>query len=378
MHQASLGGAERQGLSLGKIFTEKYGCKVYLLLTFSEKTSAEFDDYASKCHIKETFFFGEPYIVLKREWSYKNLKRLVWSIKYLLRLRNGLKSYKIDLIFPYLNFPSKIAFYLYKLLPTAKFAFWHQLGLDTFKDDIFENYSAKNVPCIIANAPTGVDLFQKAHPKSKRPLYVLPQFLAIDYVIKPKAELSNAYGIPPDRVVIGMVAHYRLDKLHGLLLNVFGELLKENNAIQLVLLGNKRTNKVTEMKFQQLKDTISAKNINEHVCLLSEKPVEDVLNIIDIGVLVSEIEGTPNAVMEYMAYGLPVVATNHPGCKLLLQDSNFLIENQEEDLAEVLKMLIKSSELRKSEGEKNKELIKKRNPEAYLNQLSSIIDEFYE
>ena len=55
--------------------------------------------------------------------------------------------------------------------------------------------------------------------------------------------------------------------------------------------------------------------------------VHDVLNVLDIGVLVSEIEGTPNVVMEYMLYGLPVIASNHKGCCALLGDSSFLISN---------------------------------------------------
>ena len=64
----------------------------------------------------------------------------------------------------------------------------------------------------------------------------------------------------------------------------------------------------------------------------------------------SQIEGMPNTVMEYMSYGIPVVVTNHPGCNQLLTGSNFLIPNDIEVLKVKLKELINSKELRDKEG----------------------------
>ena len=61
LHAGVLGGAERQGLGLGKILSEHYNCKIYLLLTYSDKTSTELS--SKKCHIEKIFHFGEPYIV---------------------------------------------------------------------------------------------------------------------------------------------------------------------------------------------------------------------------------------------------------------------------------------------------------------------------
>lgn len=376
IHAGSLGGAERQGLSLAKILTEEYQCKVSLLLTFSRETSEEFNHYARSCHIQETFHFGEPYLVLKREWTYKNLKRLVWSSKYLWRMRKGLKPYKFDLIFPYLNFPSKIAFYMFKLLPSVKFTFWHQLGLDTFKNDHFEKYAAINIPCIIANAPNGIDLFFEAHPESKRPSFVLPQFLALDYVFKDSKILLQKYGLPENGVIVGMIAHYRKEKLHELLLSAFSEILEDNKNIYLVFLGNKNNSVTTIKIFASLQEYIKRNGLSKNVKLISEQPVYEILNVIDIGVLVSEIEGTPNIVMEYMAYGLPVVATDHPGCQLLLKNSEFLIKNDKKTLKIALSRLINSAALRDSEGERNKSLIEEYTPENYLSNLRTIMKDF--
>ena len=43
------------------------------------------------------------------------------------------------------------------------------------------------------------------------------------------------------------------------------------------------------------------------------KDISGLLHACDIGVLISKHEGLPNAVLEYMAAGLPVIATDLPG-----------------------------------------------------------------
>ncbi|MEE3226118.1 MAG: hypothetical protein VX253_09385, partial [Bacteroidota bacterium] len=118
MHYGSLGGAERQGLGLAKFLTEEYQCEVSLLLTFSDELQPDFKQFAKACHIRHIFHTHAPYLVCWKELSYRNLKRLVWSFKYIWGYRKILKPYGFDYIFPFLNFPSKVAFYLYKVLPT--------------------------------------------------------------------------------------------------------------------------------------------------------------------------------------------------------------------------------------------------------------------
>lgn len=374
LHAGVLGGAERQGLGLGKVLTEQYSCKVYLLLTHSEKVSSEFAAFVKECHIVEVFHYGEPYIVFKKEFTIKNLKRLVWSSKYLLRMRKGLLPYRIDFIFPYLNFPSKIAFYLYKMLPTAKFTFWHQLGLDVFKDDIFEKLAARHTPCVIANAPNGLELYRKAHKLESKRAFVLPQFLTMDFQEFSCKEVREKYQIDKDSIVIGMVSHYRPDKKHDLLFRAFKELVKIYPKITLVFLGFKDANSVTQAKFNKISTEIFDNKLQNKVLLLSEEPVQEILSMLNIGVLVSEIEGTPNVVMEYMLYKLPVVATIHPGCVDLLSDSQFLIKNDLDELKNALSKLIESKNLREKEGLKNREIIQLYNPDDYLKKLKKIMN----
>jgi glycosyltransferase involved in cell wall biosynthesis len=73
-----------------------------------------------------------------------------------------------------------------------------------------------------------------------------------------------------------------------------------------------------------------------------------VLASCDIGVLPSKAEGLPNAILEYMAAGLPVVASRVGGNSELIQDgvTGLLVPAQDsEALAKALLTLLRSSEL---------------------------------
>jgi glycosyltransferase involved in cell wall biosynthesis len=291
-------------------------------------------------------------------------------------MRKGLMPYDIDIILPFLNFPSKVAYYLYKLLPTAKFTFWHQLGMDIQKADVFETIAANNIPCVIANAPNGLDYFREDYHLEEKRAFVLPQYLSMEYVAHDKNSLRSSFNIDEEAVVVGMISHYRPEKFQVQLLDVFSKLEVAYPQVHLVLLGNKNSTVVTAAKYKLLSKQIKEKGLSKAVSLLSEVPAEKVLSMIDVGVLLSSIEGMPNVVMEYMLYGLPIVSTNHPGCVELLKDSPFLIENEDNEIYTALEKLVVSSSLRKKEGDTNAAIIKKYTKQDYINKLTNIMNQF--
>lgn len=374
IHEGALGGAQRQALGLGKYLSQSCNCNVDLLLTFSDKTTAEFDEYAKKCTIRNVLHFGSPYLILRKEFSIKNLKRLRWSIQYLLKLRKGVKEHKPEVIIPFLNFPSKVSYYLYKLVPSVKFTFWHQLGLDNLKLDVFESIAVNNIPCIIGNAPNCLNMFENEYVVDKIKINLLPQYISLERVDKDKRELREKFNIPDNKVVIGMIAHFRVDKYHDTVLNVFIKLHENYPQAHLLFLGNKDNNEPSKDKFINLSRRIENNNLWDSVTLLSNEDVHDALNLMDIGVLISLIEGTPNAVMEYMLYGLPVVTSNHPGCIDLLRGSSFLVPNDESLIYDKLALLIESKDLRIVEGFKNTEIIKKYDVASYVIKLEAIMN----
>ena len=335
---AMLGGAERQALGLADFLIKNFNCKVHLVATHSNQPTKEFHEFALECGVEVVHYFGEPSLTIRKEFTWLNFKRTIRALKYMRKMKKGVAKLHPDIIIPFLNTPSKIASLIHKAVG-AKITFWHQLGLDNFSYDILERKAIKEVPFIIANAQNGLDVFRNHYNLPKNKLFVLPQYVSIKKASYNTSALKDKFSIPSNTLVIGMVAHFRKEKYQELLLRSFSQ-IKDNHKIHLVFLGNKDNNSETINKYNSLQQLSKSLGCYDKISFLSQESVEEVLSCLDIGVLVSEIEGTPNVVMEYMLYGLPVIASNHPGCVELLQPSDFLIQNDCNFLRDKLQLLI--------------------------------------
>jgi glycosyltransferase involved in cell wall biosynthesis len=369
---AVLGGAERQALGMAAFLLNNYNCTVQLIATHSNEQTDEFRTFASQCGIDTVYFFGTPSLTILNNFSILNLKKVYRAIRYLKMMKKEISKMKPDVIIPFLNSPSKIAALIFKS-SGAKITFWHQLGLDTYTHDYLEKKAIKQTPFFIANADNGLNEFRNEYKIEEHKLYCLPQYVSIKRINVDKTETRNSFRIKKNAIVIGMIAHYRSEKYHQLLLEAFSKIYKKH-SIHLLLLGNKDNNEATLAIHDNLVNCVDKLELSNFVTILSGVSVEKILNILDIGVLVSEIEGTPNVVMEYMLYGLPVIATQHDGCKRLLNDSPYLIPNSEEILISKMEILIQSEIERKKESELNSERIKKNDIKNYFDSLTTIIN----
>jgi glycosyltransferase involved in cell wall biosynthesis len=369
---AVLGGAERQALGMANYLINKYNCKVQIIATHSNEQTDEFREFAIQCGIDKIHFFGTPSLTILNEFSIINIKKAYRATLYLNRMKKEVSKMKPDIIIPFLNTPSKIAALIYKKVG-AQITFWHQLGLDTYLHDFLEKSAIKETPFFIANSDNGLEEFSTKYNVTEEKLYYLPQYVSIKKIILDKRILKREFKIPENTIVIGMIAHYRSEKYHELLLKAFSK-IPNKSSVYLVLLGNKDNNNETLNIYTSLVNKVNELDISNSVSVLSGIPVEKILNILDIGVLVSEIEGTPNVVMEYMLYGLPVIATSHDGCKRLLEESPYLILNDEATLVSKLEFLIQNENERKLESVLNLERIKKNDIENYFASLTKIIN----
>ncbi len=134
-------------------------------------------------------------------------------------------------------------------------------------------------------------------------------------------------------------------------------------------------------KMEKITDGIN----RDRILFLGQRvDIEEILLGCDIGVLLNDTniskEGLSNSIMEYMAAGLPVVATNAGGNPELVIDNEtgFLIENKDkEQLTDRLEKLISNNELRKKMGDKGQERIKNTfSLESFVEKHEEIIEKF--
>jgi glycosyltransferase involved in cell wall biosynthesis len=132
----------------------------------------------------------------------------------------------------------------------------------------------------------------------------------------PEPELSRSewrckLNIKERDAVVVMLANFREDKGHELLLQAWQQVVKgAKHTPVLVLAGAHQQNYENIQQLTCQLDLDSCVRFPGHV-----QDVSGLLRASDIGVLVSPAEGLPNAVLEYMAAGLPVSASDVAGVR---------------------------------------------------------------
>jgi len=156
-------------------------------------------------------------------------------------------------------------------------------------------------------------------------------------------------GIPRNARVVGIVANLRPVKDHALFLRAAKIVASEFEDVMFLLAGSGEL-------YQALSDLVSELGIRDRVFFTQgEGNIMDYLSRICIGCLTSFSEGFSNAIMEYMAAGLPAVAIDVGGNRDAIVDgeTGYLVgERSPEAFAKPLVELLRNQELRARMGGK--------------------------
>ncbi len=156
-------------------------------------------------------------------------------------------------------------------------------------------------------------------------------------------------GIPKNARVVGIVANLRPVKDHALFLRAAKVVAGQFDDVVFLLAGRGEL-------YQDLCDLSSELGIRDRVFFTQgEGKVMDCLARMSIGCLTSISEGFSNAIMEYMAAGLPAVAIDVGGNRdqIVEGETGYLVkERSPEAFANPLIELLRNEELRAGMGEK--------------------------
>jgi glycosyltransferase involved in cell wall biosynthesis len=161
-----------------------------------------------------------------------------------------------------------------------------------------------------------------------------------------KGEAKSALGLPKDRAVIGTVARLVQRKGIDVLLRAFA-IVRHSHRVHLLVLGDGPLG-------EELRALAHELRIEDSVSWLGfqSDPVKW-FQAMEVFAFPSRLEGVPNAVLEAMAAGLPIVATTIGGVIDLLEEgrTGFLIPPDDPDaLAVELDRLLRNASLRADLG----------------------------
>lgn len=179
---------------------------------------------------------------------------------------------------------------------------------------------------LIANSQSGAQQIVKNKSIDPKKVRVVHNGLLINKYInqelKPKESLRFEFGIKTHTKVIGMVANFFYVKNHEFLFDAYHMIKSNFTDSRILCVGDGK--RLLEMQNY-------AKNIGigkDVIFAGSRSDIPSCLSLMDVLVLPSRWEGLPNAILEGMAAGCPVVATNVGGIPELIRDgeTGLLIE----------------------------------------------------
>ncbi|HEX7494178.1 MAG TPA: glycosyltransferase [Bacteroidales bacterium] len=163
-----------------------------------------------------------------------------------------------------------------------------------------------------------------------------------------------------DLFIVGMVAAFETRKDYKTFIKAAIDLSELHEKIRFIMVGN-------GINFIECKEIVPHKLNDKIIFLGCKSDVDSVVNIFDVGVLLTNSkiqgEGISNSIIEYMAFGKPVIATRGGGTNEIVIDNEngFLIDPENVDqLKEKICLLMRDRKLIERLGNMGEKMIEEK------------------
>lgn len=169
--------------------------------------------------------------------------------------------------------------------------------------------------------------------------------------------ILEEFGFGKEDKIIGMVTKFASVKDHKTLLKAVNEIRKIYPRIKCLLVGDGLLKESVELEVESLK-------LGNNIIFPGKRDdIARILSIMDVFMLTSLVEGLPNTILEAMACGLPVVATNVGGIPEVVKNgkSGILVEPRDyRAIADAVMRLLENVSLRKEMGRRGREIVERK------------------
>lgn len=290
----SLGGAEKQAFYVAKIYKQK-GFNV-TVLAFENK-SGYLIEQLQKYKIVHEFIPFDLNLI-----HHGGFKKVIELLKVALFFRR----FKFDYLLPFTYYPNVVCNAIWRLSGVKK-SFWNQRGLESIPINAIERIAIKMKPSYLANANVCADFIASRHGLSSSAVKIIKNGIEEPLLI----EDDNFKALTQDKLVFVMVANFYPEKKHELLLSAWQKATSNDPDKLLVLVGYS-PNEIFLLKAKALAYDLNITNVH---FLSSSDNIPALLRVSDVGVLITEKEGCPNSVLEYMLNKMPAIVSSIPATK---------------------------------------------------------------
>jgi len=204
---------------------------------------------------------------------------------------------------------------------------------------LMQDCANRYVDCIVTNSNAAAE-YATVHEKVNPSLFrVIPNGIRAEAFVSGamRHDLLVRYRIPFHRHVIGIVANFSPVKDHALFVRTAGLLLKRRADVHFLMVGNGPL----VPRVDRMIDALGLESCFTRLTALPEMP--DLYALMDVSVLCSKAEGSPNVIMESMAAGTPVVAAAVGGVIELVRDGDtgrLVFSREPRDFADAIEWVL--------------------------------------
>lgn len=341
LHWLEIGGAERQALLLAKYLKYELGAVVEVWGFDPPGRVAQMcNELDIPCRQVPTGF----------EWGTWRL------IRDMGRLLLKLRRFRADAIIPYTMHPNVVAAVIWRFAGIEA-CIWQQRDEGRMRvPRLFEWLAVRLSPAFVSNSSPGMEFLNRVLRAPNRHCSLIRNGVEMPV---PKVERSTVrahLGICDEALCVCMVANLHSYKDHNTLLLAWDLMRKrwptDSHPIVLLLAG--RFDNTQPMLATQAAELGLGTSVR---FLGSVEDIPSLLAAVDVAAFSSRYEGCPNGVLEAMAAGLPVVATDIPGTRDALGegcDDVLAAVGDPLQFASRLVALLENAELRRELGSRNR------------------------
>jgi glycosyltransferase involved in cell wall biosynthesis len=355
-------GAQRQLLELVRGLDKKRFRPVILTLRSGGSMEPEFKEV--------------PYtqvISLERKGKYDFL--------YLFRVFRLLRRLKVDVVQPFLTPATFFGLLPALLCHTPLKIVTERSGVG--RGDVLhgyrlylraEDFLTRFADLVVANSEAGKEYLigRGIAPKRVKVIYNGLNLTRLNSDGKGVGRVKQMLNLPANGQVVGIVARLYRVKRHDTFLLAAALVSQAISDVRFAIVGDGPSRSYLEELSQEL-------GLASKVVFFGEqREVGPYLAACDVAVLTSETEGCSNSVLEAMAVGKPVVATNVGGNRELIDEgeTGFLVPpGDQEALAEAIIRLLRKPILARAMGQRARErTIRRFSLESMVNQYESLYE----
>ena len=183
-----------------------------------------------------------------------------------------------------------------------------------------EQRAARTMSAFIANSPAGVDFLTGILKVPKENIALIPNGIElIERSPERRKTVREQLGIDDDALVAAMIGNLRKPKDQETLIRAWPAVMAHAEKLKrsaVLLLIGRIFDEYTALP--KLAESLAGEQAVRFMGYQAD--VRELLSAVDISVFSSDSEGLPNGVLESMAAGLPVVATDLPGIRSALPE----------------------------------------------------------